>query len=342
VFGSPLASHGVIEVVLRPDAGRSRRLICGLLLAVAWISSAAPADAQAFGAGLTRMTVPGSVPFDALIAYPTEAAEISVEEGGFKLSASRDVPIAAGLPFPIVLFSHGSGRGSGAPLVHRDLLLHLARQGFVVIAPFHPGTKRPFVNRPRQIRSALESVLADPRFSGHADPGRIGMMGFSFGGAVTLIIGGAMTNLAHLSAYCRDHPEDARACDGIPTDGALDNVPSRKSEDALALKALVLMEPYGAPFERSGLASLDRPILIYRALQSDLRAEGNALALAGALPRPPQEIAVFGGHFVFMDPCTPLQAAQAPQICSDAPGVDRNAVHQRLRQEIADFFRASL
>jgi predicted dienelactone hydrolase len=317
-----------------------RCLICGLLLAVAWISNVL-ADAKSFRAGIMRITVQDTTPFDVLIAYPTEAAEVFLEERQFRLSASRDTRVAAGARFPVVLFSHGNGRG-GTPLVHRELLLHLARDGFIIIAPFHPGIRQPFVNRPRQIRKALDSVLADPRFSPHADPGRIGMMGFSFGGAVALISAGAMTNLAHLSAYCHDHPDDPRACDGIPTDGSWANVPSRKSEDARPLKALVLMEPYGAPFERNGLASLDLPILIYFALQTDLRVEGNALALARALPRQPQQVAVPGGHFVFVDPCPPILEAQAPQVCNDPPGVDRVAIHERLRREISDFLRANM
>ena len=54
-----------------------------------------------------------------------------------------------------------------------------------------PATERPFVDRPRHIHKALDSVLADPRFSNRADPDRIGMVGFSFGGAVTLIAAGA-------------------------------------------------------------------------------------------------------------------------------------------------------
>jgi predicted dienelactone hydrolase len=202
----------------------------------------ASADGQSFRGGATRITVQDTEPFDALIAYPTEAAEGSFENGPFTLAASRDSPVAAGAPFPIVLFSHGSGRGPGTPLVHRDLLLHLARDGFIVVAPFHPGTRRPFVDRPRQIRKALEAVLADRRFSTHADSSRTGMMGFSFGGAVSLIVAGAMANFAHLSAYCRDHPDDPRACDGVPTDGSLADAPSRTSADTVPLKALVLLE----------------------------------------------------------------------------------------------------
>ena len=318
-----------------------RSLILGLALAVAAISTAL-ADPPPFRAGVTRITVQDATPFDALIAYPTEAAEVSVEEGPIRLLASRDAPVAAGARFPVVLFSHG-GSGPGTPLVYRDLLLHLAREGFIVIAPFHPGTAQPFVDRPRQIHKALDSVLADPRFSKHADPDRIGMVGFSFGGAVTLIVAGATIDLAHLSAYCHDHADDSRACEGIATDGSWAKVPpGRKSDDALPLKALVLLEPYGAPFEQKGLGSLDLPILIYSASQSDLRAEGNALAVAKALPRPPQQAAVPGSHFVFVDPCSPILATRAPEMCSDPPGTDRAAIHQRFRREISDFLRANL
>ena len=44
------------------------------------------------------------------------------------------------------------------------------------------------------------------------------MIGFSFGGAVTLITAGAVPNLAHLSAYCRNNADDRRACGGVSVD----------------------------------------------------------------------------------------------------------------------------
>ena len=166
-----------------------RSLILGLALAVALISTAS-ADPPSFRAGVTRITVQDSTPFDALIAYPTEAAEVSLKKDQLGFWRAATPRVAAGARFPVVLFSHG-GDGPGTPLVHGDLLLHLARQGFIVVAPFHPGTEKPFVDRPRQIRKALDSMLANPRFSQHADRDRIGMVGFSFGGAVTLIVAGA-------------------------------------------------------------------------------------------------------------------------------------------------------
>jgi len=318
-----------------------RSLVCGLLLAVAGISTAL-ADPPLVHAGITRVTVQDTTPFDALIAYPTQAAEVSVNDGPFTLSASRDAPVASGGRFPVVLFSHGNGRRPGTPLVEGGLLLHLARQGFIVVAPFHPASEKSFVDRPRQVHKALEAMLADPRFSQHADANRIGMAGFSFGGAVTLIAAGARVDLARLSAYCHDHPDDTRACDGIATDDSWAKVPPMpKSDDVLPLKALVLLEPYGAPFDPQGLASIDVPALVYGASQTDLRLEGNALAVAKALPRS-QQVVVPGTHFVFVDPCLPKFAALAPEACMDPPGADRAAIHQRVKQEISDFLRARL
>jgi predicted dienelactone hydrolase len=304
-----------------------------------------PAFAEPFRAGISRISVAGETPFEILIAYPTEIAEVDIDEDAFKVRASEDAPIVPGTRFPIILFAKGNGRAAGSPFVHHDMILRMAREGFVVIAPFYPGTSRPFVSRPKQTRSALDAAILDERFSGHIDPKRIGMIGYSFGGALTLMMGGAKLNLARLSAYCREHRDDPRACDGIPTDGSLANVPSRKSDDAVSLKALVLLEPYGAPFGKEDLISIDMPVMIYRALQSDLKAEGNVLSLAQNLPKSPRLIAVPGGHGVFIAPCPPSVSdlsAEESSLCKDGTDVDRIAIHDRAGDEISQFFRANL
>jgi predicted dienelactone hydrolase len=304
--------------------------------------SFAHADPRSFYAGVTRITVQDTMPFDALIAYPTGVPEAPFQAGPFTIAASRDAAIASGGPFPVILFSHGNGRRGGSPLIHGNLLTALAREGFIVIAPYHPGTKRPLQARPRQIRQALDAVLADKRFAAHADPKRIGMIGFSFGSAVALITAGAAPNLAHLSAYCRNRTDDPRACGGVPTNIPPTDAIVRKSADALPVKALVLMEPFGAPFERNGLKAVDMPTLIFRAANSDLQAESNILALARGLPRPPRQVTVPGGHFVFVDPCPAMLANEAPAVCKDAPRVDRAAIHRQIEAEIADFLHRYL
>jgi predicted dienelactone hydrolase len=194
-------------------------------------------------------------------------------------------------------------------------------------------------------------MLADPRFATHADPGRLGMMGFSYGGAVALIVAGASPSLAHLAAYCRDRTDDPMACDepgrspsqpAVPTDGSLANAIGKRSPDALSVNALILMEPFGALFDRDGLTSVDMPTLLYRARGSDLKADGNIVALAAALPHPPPQDTVPGGHFIFFDPCPAAVAADLPAVCKDAPDVDRAALHRRIEAEIGDFLRRNL
>jgi hypothetical protein len=106
-------------------------------------------------------------------------------------------------------------------------------------------------------------------------------------------------------------------------------------------KTLVLMEPWGALFDRNGL-SVDVPAPLYRAEGSELKAEGNILALATALPRPPRQETVQGGHFIFIGPCPPALEAEAPAARKDAPAVDRAAVHRRIGVEIGDFLRRNL
>lgn len=324
-----------------------RALFLVLALLVAGTSSA-QADPQRFHAGITRITVQDVVPFDALVAYPTDAAEVPFQDGPYTIAASRDSPIASGARFPVVLFSHGGGgtiKAGGSPVPYAGLLTSLAREGFVVVAPFHPGSKRPreaLEDRPRQIHKALDAMFADPRFATHADPNRLGVMGFSYGGAVTLIVAGAAPSLAHLAAYCRDRTDDPMACDGVPTDGSLANAVGKRSPDALAVKALVLLEPFGALFDRDGLKPVDAPTLLYRAERSALKADGNIIALAAALPQPPRQETVAGGHFIFFGPCPPAVEAAAPAACKDAPGVDRAAVHRRIEAEIGDFLRRDL
>jgi len=102
------------------------------------------------------------------------------------------------------------------------------------------------------------------------------------------------------------------------------------------------MEPWGALFDRDGLKSVDRPALLYRAERSELKAEGNIVDLAAALPHPPRQETVPGGHFIFFGPCSPALAAAAPAACKDAPDVDRVSVHRQIESEIAAFLRQNL
>lgn len=97
---------------------------------------------------------------------------------------------------PLVVLSHGYG-GSWRNL--NWLAARLAHQGYIVVAPDHPGTTTFDRNprqasmgwlRPRDLSLAIDAVLADPALAGRADPGRIAAIGHSLGGwSVTALAG---------------------------------------------------------------------------------------------------------------------------------------------------------
>jgi hypothetical protein len=115
-----------------------------------------------------------------------------------------------------------------------------------------------------------------------------------------------------------------------------------RSPDVLPLKALVLIEPFGSIFDQQGLWSVPPAVLLYRAEQSDLAAQGNIFALAKALPHPPIQESVQGGHFVFVGPCPTELEATEPLVCKDAPGVDRTAIQESVQARVLDFLRSHL
>lgn len=274
------------------------RSVLAALLLVLGLTTSATAEPPPFRAGVVRITLPDP-PLAVLVWYPSEAAEQPWQAGPWPIAATQGAPVAAG----VILFSHGGGPSGGNPLLHRDLGAHLARSGFITVMPVHGNEPPRLVLRPQQLGRAVTATLADPRFSAAADPARLGAIGFSLGGATTLIVAGAAPDYPRYTAYCREHPEDIGPCEG---GGGTDApAPSAGATPALPLRALVLLDPLAA------------------------------------LPRAPEQVVVPGNHWVFVDPCPTPLVAEAP-VCRDAPGVDRAAVHQQIEARIAAFLRDNL
>jgi predicted dienelactone hydrolase len=319
-----------------------------IVVTLLFFASVSPVFAriEPFHAGIIRLSVPAEVQFDTLVWYPTDADEVSWQAGPFLIPASHNATIAPGR-FPIVLLSHGGGLTGGTPLILRELSAELARQGFVVIAPFHG--RAGLRVRPLQVELALDAVLADLRFMAHVDPKRLGMVGFSLGGAVTLELAGAIPNMDHLTSYCSVHPDDVMSCHDAPSGGGNDAAPRQNlSTDttrllsALPLKAIALLDPFAVLFKHDELTAVAIPVLLFRPQQSQLPGDANALGLATALPHAPRVQTIPGQHFIFTDICPPVMKSKAPEVCDDPPGVDRAAVHAGIETQIGKFFSDNL
>lgn len=323
--------------------------ITAILAVLLAACSAARAD-EPFHAGYLSLTAGGDPPVPVSVWYPTTVPETPFRSGPFAtINATRDAPIAPG-KHRLVVISHGT---QGSDLGHRDLAELLARHGIVVAAPRHlgdsydqpqgQGTDVQFIGRPWQIAATLDAALADPRLAPVIDPARIGMAGFSAGGYTTLVIAGAEPKFQLWQAHCAAHPQDGELCRGSNTVAARITRPGWQLPHETRVKAAVAMAPLGVVFDAAGLAGIKIPLRIYEATDDHVLVNAwNTDTVLASLPRPAEHAAVPGGHYVFLAPCPEAAAKALPQICVDAPGIDRAAIHQQINPEILDFFDRTL
>lgn len=126
--------------------------------------------------------------FETLVTYPAA--------GPPGKPASSGAPAAPGGPFPLVVFSHGSGVSS--PVRYELLFNAWAAAGYVVAAPKYPlsstslpGASGDAVNQPADVSFLISEMVrlgADPGspYAGLVDGERVAVAGHSLGAATTL------------------------------------------------------------------------------------------------------------------------------------------------------------
>jgi len=321
------------------------------LVCVALAVAAPTAPAQDLGMRLLQADEPVTgtrVP--AVVVYPAApGADTSSKPRSDDVDARIDAPIAAGRHALIVL-SHGHG---GDMYGHHDLAEALARHGYVVVAPEHVGdswrdqsgfgSDRVLLGRAWQASAVLSAVLADATLAAHVDPARIGAAGFSAGGYTTLLLLGARPDFSLFATFCRAHPDTAQICDGPPAKRftTIDHPPPMR--DA-RIRAGFAMAPLSLIFDQAGLRDVHAPVFLYAAERDQvLLPDYNARAIKPWLPNLVAYREVPGaGHFVFLAPCSPGLLKKLPDICIDAPGIDRVAVHRQVAEDAIAFFDAQL
>jgi predicted dienelactone hydrolase len=261
----------------------------------------------------------------------------------FDLEGVKDCP-ATGAKLPLVIFSHGRGGWFGA---NHDTEEALADAGFVVAAINHPGdsfgdsSRRDALSvwrsRPADIVRLLDFVLNEWKDRAVIDPAKVGFFGFSLGGATGFVLMGTRPDFARIAGLCK---ETTGACAELHNG----QTPPEPIQDA-RIRTAVIVDPAPGTLTRQNLAVVKVPFQFWRSqFGGPGVGDGSGTErVAEGLPGKPEIHVVPAGHFAFLAPCTPEQAAAVPRICIDVPaGFDRAGFHREFNTAVVRFFREQL
>ncbi|MCF8482504.1 MAG: hypothetical protein K9H25_18935 [Rhodospirillum sp.] len=164
---------------------------------------------------LTVASSPRGVDLAVTLWYPAAPGGTPVNLGESRVfqgtPAAQDAPPVEGR-FPLILLSHGSGSTvQGMAWIASAL----AEAGFVVAGPNHPGTTSrdstpqdtpKLWERADDLSMVLSRLTEDPVWSTVIDGTRVGVLGFSLGGAAALDLVGGRPSREAYARYCETYP----------------------------------------------------------------------------------------------------------------------------------------
>ena len=284
-------------------------------------------------------------------------------------SAAPDARPAAGR-FPLVVLSHGTG---GSALMLGWLGTTLAAHGYIAAAVNHPGNNalEPYTpagfslwwERATDLSEVIDQMLADPEFAARIDSGRIGAAGFSLGGYTTIELAGGISDRAAYREFCNSKAADA-ICKSPPEFPQLVDYFNRldeagKSDPEIAgslqqerephrdsrVRAVFALAPaLGPAFRPAALSKIGIPVQIVAGREDDnVPIASGAEYFAAHIPGS-KLVLLRGGvqHYQFLGSCTAAGRQSLPLLCTDRPGVNRDAVHERTRAMAVQFFDTQL
>ncbi|MDL2402712.1 alpha/beta hydrolase family protein [Rhizobium mayense] len=297
--------------------------------------------------------------------YPADSGgkPVSLGESLFFVGtpAMFDAPIAHG-KFPLVLLSHGAGLAGNAQALSW-IAMPLAKQGFVVAAPTHPGnaganrsaaeTMKLWL-RPADITETLNAMSKSAFFKEHLELSEVGVLGLSMGGSTALAIAGARIDPKRLASYCDTDALNASLCEWVKQSGvdlhAMDMaLAGRDNEDARIRFAMAIDPAPVDVFEFNTFSRISVPVdLVNLGQPGKIPQTVQATKIAEAIPHATYSTIEDASHFSMFPECKPGAAEIAESekigdpICSDGGGRSRNEIHTRLIDMVVAAFARAL
>ncbi len=304
------------------------------------------------------------IDLDVTVWYPAQPGREPVNLGDSKLfvgtSAMHDAPISGG-KFPLILLSHGAGL-AGNPQALSWIATPLARQGFIVAAPTHPGNTGPNKSaaetmklwlRPADLTATLDAIRKDALFGDHLEQGKVGVLGLSMGGNTALAIAGARVDPKLLATYCDTDRLNASLCQWIRQSGvdlhAMDLQPAGRDNSDQRIRFAMAIDP--APvdvFDTKSFAGIRIPVAIVNlGRPGKIPATTDASGIARAIAKASYATIEDASHYSMFGACKPgaLAIIASEEIgdplCDDGGGRSRGEIHaQMIDMAAAAFGRA--
>lgn len=319
-------------------------------------------------AGVRQFLVPSQerrADLDVTAWYPADAGgePLTLGESVFFMGtpAMREAPIRKGT-FPVILISHGAGLGGNAEALSW-LAAPLARRGFVVVAPTHPGntgenrsaeeTMKLWL-RPADIAAALNAVSKNAFFEGHIELGKTGVLGLSMGGSTALAIAGARFDPGRLARYCDTDALNPSLCAWVRQSGfdlhAMNMEAAGRDHKDTRIGFAMAIDPVPAGvFEPASLSQISIPVeLINLGRSGEIPLTAHAGKIAAVIPHTTYSTIHDASHYSMFAECKPGAAriAEAEMIeepiCSDGGGRLRKDIHSQLIDRVVGSFSRAL
>jgi predicted dienelactone hydrolase len=261
----------------------------------------------------------------------------------------RDAPVAAG-KYPLILLSHGAGLAGSAQALSW-IATPLAKHGFVVAAPTHPGNTGPKRSaaetmklwlRPADLTETLNTMVGSAMFRDHLEDGKVGVLGLSMGGNTALAISGARLSPTRLAGYCDTDALNPSLCGWVKQTGVdlhkLDMKLAGRDNRESRVRFAMAIDP--APvdvLDPRSFSGIEIPVEIVNLGKTDqIPVTANAGKVAKTIPKAQYTVIEHASHYSMFGECKPGAAELAEKedvgdpICSDGDGRSRSRIHTQL------------